>query len=98
MGDRTTRFYEHIGCGGEIEEYDAPSCLMFVASCDKCNWKDPRDYYEISTTEIMLGTKEEAREQGGLVICKNCHKEKMGSYLIPTGCIDCRPKKEWIKN
>ena len=90
MGDRITRYYPcPKGCGGEVEEYDASSSLMFVAICDKCWWKDPRNYYEISDSEIMLGTPEQAREQGGLVICKKCGKEVMGSYIEENGCLVC---------
>lgn len=95
MGDRTTTFYK-CNCGGEIEEYDAPSSLMFTASCNKCDFRDPREYYEISSTEITLSTPEEARNNGGLVTCQKCKKEVMGSYILEDGCIDC-PAIEDIK-
>lgn len=61
MGDRTTTFYK-CNCGGEIEEYDAPSCMLFSASCDKCGWKDNREYYELKNGSIILCTEEEYKK------------------------------------
>ncbi len=95
MGDRITTYLPCPQCGKETEQYDASSSLLWVWQCDACGWHDPRSYYEISDHEIVLCTKEEARKNGGLATCKNCGKEVMGSYLIPTGCVECRPKKEW---
>lgn len=62
MGDRTTTYYAH-GCGGEVEEYDAPSSLIFNASCDKCGWYDDRDYYETDNNTIELLTVEAAKKR-----------------------------------
>ena len=47
MGDRYFSYYPCPKCGAEIEEYDAPSCTMFVAVCDECDWRDPKDYFEV---------------------------------------------------
>ena len=89
MGDRITRFYLHE-CGGEIEEYDAPSSLIFHAQCEKCGWRDLRRYYEQDESNIVLCTEKEARKNGGLVVCKNCAKEVMGSWIIADGCLECK--------
>lgn len=51
MGDRYISYYPCPKCGREIEEYDAPSCTMFCASCDYCDWKDLRDYFEVLLEE-----------------------------------------------
>lgn len=93
MGDRYTWWQKcpNEECKGEVKYYDAPSSLMYVGTCDTCNWREPRDYYEINSHEIVLCTPEEARKNGGLVICKNCNKEVMGSYIEKGGCIECRP-------
>lgn len=68
MGDRITTYYLH-DCGGTVEEYDASSSLIFSASCDKCGWKDDRDYYETGENTIELLTPEQAREKG---FCTEC--------------------------
>ena len=95
MGDHITSFYPcPKGCGGEVEEYDASSSLMFSASCNKCNWKDPREYFERSATEIVLCTEEEARENGSLVNCKKCKREIMKSCVKGNGCYDCKGGKD----
>ena len=62
MGDRYLSYYPCPQCGKEVEECDASSSLMFIAICDACGWKDPRDYYEIGENEIALCTKEELQE------------------------------------
>ena len=95
MGDRITSYYKCPKCKtGEVEEYDAASSLMFVATCDNCDYRDDREYFEISDNEIVLCTAEEARKNGGLVICKRCKKEVMGSYIEENGCWECRETKE----
>lgn len=79
MGDRTTTYYPH-GCGGEVEEYDAPSSLLFVASCNKCGWNDYREYYETGEHTIELLTKEQAEAKG---FCTNCgyHMEALAKSI-----------------
>ena len=53
MGDRTITIRKCPKCGKDYEEYDAPSCMMFVGVCD-CGWRDKREYHEISENEIEL--------------------------------------------
>ncbi len=93
MGDRTTTYLSCPKCGAETEQYDAPSSLMWVWNCEKCGWKDDRDYYEISETNLVLCSEEEARKNGGLKTCQTCGKEVMGSYIQGEKCIEC-PKVE----
>ena len=97
MGDRITTYRPCPKCGKETEEYVATSCLQYVWNCDHCGWKSDLDYYQVSDYQIVLCTKEQARKNGGLVVCKNCKKEVMGSYILERGCIECRPKKEWVE-
>jgi hypothetical protein len=77
MGDRTTTYYDH-DCpeGGEVEQYDAPSSLIFSASCDKCGWTDDRDYYETGEHMIELLTSEQANEKG---FCRECGLHSMAA-------------------
>lgn len=57
MGDRTTRWYKCPHCTtGEVEEYDAPSCLLFTATCNSCDFFDKREYFEIDKNNIILCT------------------------------------------
>jgi hypothetical protein len=97
MGDRITTYYpcQQPNCNGEVEEYDASSSLIFVAACDTCHWKDPRSYYELSGSEIVLCTEEKARELGALVVCPACSKEVMKSWIEKDRrCMECHwPKK-----
>ena len=92
MGDRTTTFSPCPKCGDvdSYSEYDAPSSLIFHAQCEKCGWKDLRRYYEQDESTIVLCTEEEARKNGGLVVCKNCTKEVMGSWITIGGCLECK--------
>ena len=59
MGDRTITYYPCPKCGKEMEEYDAPTCLMFVAVCEHCGWKDDRNYYEDENGVLNLCTEKE---------------------------------------
>jgi len=63
MGDRTTTYLPCPKCGKESEQYDAPSCLMWVWICDYCKWKDDRNYYETSENTIELITEKEAKKR-----------------------------------
>jgi len=67
MGDRITTYYQ-CECGGQVEEYDAPSSLIFNASCNKCGWHDPRSYYETDENTIELLTVKQAIAMGLLRI------------------------------
>lgn len=89
MGDRTISTIPCPQCGKDSELYDAPSSLMYEHSCSHCNYRDPREYFEVDAHNIILCTPEEARTCGGLVICPKCTKEVMGSYLTATGCMEC---------
>ncbi len=61
-------------CGKDtLECYDAPSSMLWVRSCNKCNYVDKRNYYE-SSDEIYLCTEEQAIEQGLLLKCPLCGK------------------------
>lgn len=64
MGDRTWWHENCIHCGGKntVMVYDAPSCLQWLKRCEKCDWSDKKDYYEISEQEIALLTKKELKE------------------------------------
>ena len=53
MGDRTITIKKCHKCGNDYEEYDAPTCMMFVGICD-CGWKDKRKYYKTGKNEITL--------------------------------------------
>lgn len=46
MGDRYFSYYPCPECGETVEEYNAPSCGMLVAICDKCGWKADNPYLE----------------------------------------------------
>lgn len=61
MGNRYTWFEKCPECPREVEYYDAPSSLMYIANC-VCGWSEPRDYYELSMHEIALFTPEEYEE------------------------------------
>lgn len=71
MGDRTTWNETCPECGAEngVEVYDAPSSLMWVRSCEECDWRDPRGYYEGRNNHIYLCTDEEARRLGYIMDC-----------------------------
>lgn len=52
MGSRSITYYScPKKCGGMVEEYDAPTSLLFVAICDKCHWQDPRYYIEYKSED-----------------------------------------------
>ena len=53
MGDRTITYKICPECGKEYEEYDAPTCMMFIARCD-CGWIDKRGYRELEDGTIEL--------------------------------------------
>ena len=90
MGDRITTFLPCPKCGKESEQYDASSSLLWVWTCEHCGWKDDKEYFEKSISEIVLCAPEEARKNGGLVICKKCGREVMGSYITKDGCEECK--------
>lgn len=56
MGSRYLQYYPCpiSSCNGIVEEYSAPTCLIFVAICGKCGWRDPREYIENSDGSIEL--------------------------------------------
>ena len=62
MGDRYIWYVPCPECEKEVEYYDAPSCLMYVAVCD-CGWREPKNYYEIGEHEIVLCTRKEYEEK-----------------------------------
>ena len=64
MGDRTTTYFPCPKCGKEVEQYDAPSSLIWSCYCESCDWKDDRDYYEMDDNTIELLTPEEAKAKG----------------------------------
>jgi len=83
MGDRYISYYDCPKCGEEVELYDAPSSVMYVAICDKCGWREPLNYYEVADNEIVLCTKEEYNKK----------------YKHTDWCQDYRNSiKEWIKS
>ncbi len=92
MGDRYMWREKCPKCGTEdsLDCYDAPSSLMFSRNCDHCDYKDPRNYYEKNEFEVVLCTEEEARQNGALIICKNCGEEVMGSYIEGPKCAECK--------
>jgi hypothetical protein len=59
MGDRTISMINCPKCNRAVELYDAPSCLQYIANCEKCGWREPHDYYDVGDNEIALCTKEE---------------------------------------
>jgi len=67
MGSRTITRYPCPKCGKEVEEYDAPTCLMFVVICENCGWYDERDYWERiengKLVETVLCTSNQAIEK-----------------------------------
>lgn len=85
MGDRTITYRKCPKCGKEVEEYDAPSSLMFVAVCENCGWYDERGYWEKiingNVEETILCTPNQAIEKGLARKCPIC-KELMPTYQI----------------
>ena len=66
MGDRYITYTDCPKCGGKgtLEIYDAPSCLQYVETCDKCDYLGGKTYYETSPNTIELLTKKQAKERG----------------------------------
>ena len=64
MGDRTTTYLPCPKCGGETEQYDAPSSLMWVWDCDECGWRDDRTYYNTEPHTLELLSKKEVQKRG----------------------------------
>jgi anaerobic ribonucleoside-triphosphate reductase len=98
MGDRTTYYYKCPKCGREngVEVYDAPSCLMYVESCQFCDYKVDKDYYEVDENHITLIDKKEARELGYL--CKKCDRYLYFEERAIGICEDCFNKAEEKEN
>lgn len=64
MGDRYISYYECPVCGGTVEIYDAPTCLLYVEMCHDCEYKVDLDYYETQPHYLELLSPEEARSRG----------------------------------
>ena len=62
MGDRTTTYHPCPQCHKQMETYDAPSSLLYLSQCDKCGYKDEREYFEIDEHKIALMTPRELKE------------------------------------
>ena len=93
MGTRYITYYDCPECRAKdsVEEYDAASCVMFVAICEKCGWKDPRDYYQ----EIVQIAYDEWKKMND--ICDNDFPEHYTNYHLITKdeakiagfCLEC---------
>lgn len=93
MGDRTTRYLPCPQCGGNSEQYDAPSSIMWVWSCHDCSWKDDHEYYETDENTTELLTEQEARDRGVVVPCPVCGNDALSLDVKSTGrCFDCTQK------
>lgn len=66
MGDGRYSYYDCPKCGAKwgVEIYDAPSCMLYVGSCQYCDYKVDLDYYETDPDTLELLSSEDAKKRG----------------------------------
>jgi len=64
MGDTTKKILPCPKCGKDSDQYDCPTSMLWVWTCDYCGWKDDRNYHVDEDGRLLVISDNEANKIG----------------------------------